>query len=488
MRKPPLIILSIVILSGENQDFATNLLLMGATLGINGTPKPGAKELLNVIFNGSPMENIYSMVSMGATEDLYSALEMLINADYDCAISMLAYILCFGYLDGSIDDAVAERLDKMLFGDPELDARLTELERKLAELERDITDAIDQIESEQPPKEELVFTFDEGVSVSGTGYSIAIPDGFRVRQNMEVESLGGKTTREFIAWTPKTIAPKDWDESKADISVFWCTCFNDNPVELYRKTEEMKDAFEKSTNDKMFFKPFTYGDLCGGYMEQKIHEGPVNYHCYVGDDRHTCQFRIIINKPYSAKSVDKAVEDWLQTMKCNFSAADEERTTRLTEERQGILLRVINGDDFRKPTRPSQPVKKEDTSEYQEKRKEFDEQLAEIQPLKEEMAKISPKISAARTKVADLESTIKRMKRSRGSYLFISFYRFCKYLLPLHCQLYDFLNTSRKEKTAVGGRQFSGMFSVFQAADGNYTNAVLTAIRIISSSGEHHQK
>lgn len=102
----------------DNAKFGT--MVIGAKLGVAGDGVINAQEkaLINEVFgkvwNGS-MDDIYDMVGADIEESDYNMVQMLTQLGNTVAMPFLYYVLSFAYIDGEIEDDVAERLDG-LFG------------------------------------------------------------------------------------------------------------------------------------------------------------------------------------------------------------------------------------------------------------------------------------------------------------------------------------------------------------------------------------
>ncbi len=96
------------------------IMLVGAQLGVagDGVLNSQEKELIDEVFgriwNGS-MSEIYDMVGVDIQESDYDMVQNVIQLGNPVAMPFLYYILSFAYIDGEIEDDVAERLDG-LFG------------------------------------------------------------------------------------------------------------------------------------------------------------------------------------------------------------------------------------------------------------------------------------------------------------------------------------------------------------------------------------
>ena len=102
----------------DNIKFGT--MVLGAKLGVAGDGVINAqeKELINEVFskvwNGS-MDDIYNMLGSDIEDNEYNMVRKLTQLGNDIAMPFLYFVLSFAYIDGEIEDDVAERLDG-LFG------------------------------------------------------------------------------------------------------------------------------------------------------------------------------------------------------------------------------------------------------------------------------------------------------------------------------------------------------------------------------------
>ena len=96
------------------------IMVIGAKLGVagDGVLNSQEKELIDEVFgriwNGS-MEEIYDMVGADIQESDYDLVQNITQLGNPVAMPFLYYTLSFAYIDGEIEDDVAERLDG-LFG------------------------------------------------------------------------------------------------------------------------------------------------------------------------------------------------------------------------------------------------------------------------------------------------------------------------------------------------------------------------------------
>lgn len=96
------------------------IMVIGAKLGVagDGVLNQQEKELIDEVFGliwNRSMDEIYQMVGADIGDDDYNAVEMLTNLGNAVAMPFLYFALSFAYIDGTIEDDVAERLDG-LFG------------------------------------------------------------------------------------------------------------------------------------------------------------------------------------------------------------------------------------------------------------------------------------------------------------------------------------------------------------------------------------
>ena len=106
--------------SGLDTDSLFAIQVLGAKLGVagDGVINDQEKELINDVFSRSyqgPMEEVYELVGTEIKESDYKAVEMLTQLGNPVAMPFLYYVLSFAYIDGVIEDEVAERLDR-IFG------------------------------------------------------------------------------------------------------------------------------------------------------------------------------------------------------------------------------------------------------------------------------------------------------------------------------------------------------------------------------------
>lgn len=90
-------------------------MIAGAKIGIaGGTLSRKRKELIDIIFGGDDeMEVIYDMISERVTKEDYDIAYHIARMDSSMGLAYLYYILSFAYIDGSLKDAVAEKLEEI---------------------------------------------------------------------------------------------------------------------------------------------------------------------------------------------------------------------------------------------------------------------------------------------------------------------------------------------------------------------------------------
>ena len=82
------------------------------------------EKLIDLVFGPlwiGPKEELYEMIAIPIEEADYKLVELFMGLSKKAAIPMLQFILSFAYIDGVIEDDVAERLDS-LFGMSLLDS------------------------------------------------------------------------------------------------------------------------------------------------------------------------------------------------------------------------------------------------------------------------------------------------------------------------------------------------------------------------------
>ena len=100
----------------ENFKFGT--MVVGARLGVAGDRVVNSqeKELIDEVFGRvwkGPMEEIYDMVGADIQEGDYEIVKVITRVGNSVAMPYLYYILSFAYIDGKIEDDVAERLESL---------------------------------------------------------------------------------------------------------------------------------------------------------------------------------------------------------------------------------------------------------------------------------------------------------------------------------------------------------------------------------------
>lgn len=93
---------------------------LGVRLGVagDGVLNQDEKNLIDAVLGiawKGPMSQLYDMVSGEISEDNYETVELLNELGNEVAMPFLYFTLSFAYIDGKIEDEVANRLDS-LFG------------------------------------------------------------------------------------------------------------------------------------------------------------------------------------------------------------------------------------------------------------------------------------------------------------------------------------------------------------------------------------
>lgn len=105
---------------GFGDKFLFAIMILGAKLGvagdgiINDQEKELIEEVFGRIWNGS-IDEIYELIGTEIEDSDYTLVEVLTQLGNVVAMPFLNYVLSFAYIDGEIEDDVAERLDN-LFG------------------------------------------------------------------------------------------------------------------------------------------------------------------------------------------------------------------------------------------------------------------------------------------------------------------------------------------------------------------------------------
>ena len=100
--------------AGDNTRFAA--CLVAAKLGVagDGTISDEEKELIEEVFGRfvkSPISQVIALIGEEIEEKDYEVVQMFTKLGNDVAMPLLHLILSFAYIDGEIEDDVAQRLD-----------------------------------------------------------------------------------------------------------------------------------------------------------------------------------------------------------------------------------------------------------------------------------------------------------------------------------------------------------------------------------------
>lgn len=134
--------------SMEDQ-FKFGLIVTGAKLGVagDGILNRQEKELIDEVFGdiwNRPIEEVYDFICADITESDYKLVETIAKLNNPVGMYFLYYVLSFAYIDGEIEDDIANKLDKLFEmylmvdfiqngggGDSEPEVQLTGLEEEL---------------------------------------------------------------------------------------------------------------------------------------------------------------------------------------------------------------------------------------------------------------------------------------------------------------------------------------------------------------------
>ena len=120
--------------AGFGADIFKNFLLLGAKMSVarqgalNNDEKYIIDEVFGKLFPGG-LDTIYEIVNEESGESDYEMLERIAEVGEAVAMPLLYLILAFAYIDGTIEDDFAERLDRIY----NLTMHLTELESDVVE-------------------------------------------------------------------------------------------------------------------------------------------------------------------------------------------------------------------------------------------------------------------------------------------------------------------------------------------------------------------
>ncbi|MCQ2497124.1 MAG: hypothetical protein MJ131_11105, partial [Lachnospiraceae bacterium] len=179
------------------------------------------------------------------------------------------------------------------------------------------------------------FKFTQAVTVTGDGYKISIPDGFKVNKNT---TNPNGDPRDFLAWMPD-------EYEKADLMINGAD--EDKPIELLQtgieKTDLEADVFFKKTFQDMLdggvnparvsTKDYINGEVKGGYIRRVMSSMCCNYYIIVGMSGKIFKFRVIFNDKFSTEDMDKAVDSWLTTLRVYGNDKANEEADRLMAEK-----------------------------------------------------------------------------------------------------------------------------------------------------------
>ena len=120
--------------AGFGDDIFKNFMLLGVKMSVaregalNNDEKYIIDEVLGKLIAGG-LDTIYEIANEESSENDYEMLEKIIGFGDAVAMPLLYLILAFAYIDGTIEDEFAERLDRIY----NLTMHLTELESDVVE-------------------------------------------------------------------------------------------------------------------------------------------------------------------------------------------------------------------------------------------------------------------------------------------------------------------------------------------------------------------
>ena len=183
------------------------------------------------------------------------------------------------------------------------------------------------------------FTFKENNLVFGTGYRIAIPDGFKI--NLQSVSQSGQ--RDFLAWIPSENEKKEFVLNDVD---------EEKPIELLHVGNDsangksgaeilqgvyddmVKGGVNKS---KLALVEYSFGKITGGFIRRVLSSMCCNYYVFIELNGRVLKFRVIFNNKYSTGSMDKVVKEWIDTITwAGNEAAEAERKEKERKEAERI--------------------------------------------------------------------------------------------------------------------------------------------------------
>ena len=183
------------------------------------------------------------------------------------------------------------------------------------------------------------FTFKENNIVFGTGYRIAIPDGFKI--NLQSVSQSGQ--RDFLAWIPsenekKEFVLNDVDEEKPIelLHVGNDTANGKSGAEILQGVYDdmVKGGVNKS---KLALVEYSFGKITGGFIRRVLSSMCCNYYVFIELNGRVLKFRVIFNNKYSTGSMDKVVKEWIDTITwAGNEAAEAERKDKERKEAERI--------------------------------------------------------------------------------------------------------------------------------------------------------
>ncbi|MBR3581032.1 MAG: hypothetical protein IKN95_08555, partial [Lachnospiraceae bacterium] len=184
------------------------------------------------------------------------------------------------------------------------------------------------------------FTFKENKIVFGTGYRIAIPDGFKI--NLQSVSQNGQQ-RDFLAWIPSEnekneFVLNDVDEEKSIelLHVGNDTANGKSGAEILQGVYDdmLKGGVNKS---KLALLEYSFGKITGGFIRRVLSSMCCNYYVFIELNGRVLKFRVIFNNKYSTGSMDKVVKEWLDTITwAGNEAAEAERKEKERKEAERI--------------------------------------------------------------------------------------------------------------------------------------------------------
>ncbi|MBR4145648.1 MAG: hypothetical protein IKU06_09365 [Lachnospiraceae bacterium] len=183
------------------------------------------------------------------------------------------------------------------------------------------------------------FTFKENNLVFGTGYRIAIPDGFKI--NLQSVSQSGQ--RDFLAWIPSENEKKEFVLNDVD---------EEKPIELLHVgndsangksgAEVLQGVYDDMVKggvnkSKLALVEYSFGKITGGFIRRVLSSMCCNYYVFIELNGRVLKFRVIFNNKYSTGSMDKVVKEWIDTITwAGNEAAEAERKEKERKEAERI--------------------------------------------------------------------------------------------------------------------------------------------------------